>query len=253
MATISRLPLYMKEVTINVIVFTWLLFVLTNANTNLGNAYLWFLGIGTFLLFINVVLFDKHVKVTYQKEKGKHFESLFAGAVGWVIILIASFVVLNFVDPSKATFGAIVASFNSANPAFSNSVIINWITISFAIGYAETQLWSRGLEFICDRLGIQINRRNMLLISFVAVVLSLALLFMFFHLTSKGVEAVASLVIVFIMMAVSLFMVAYFNGETRQAVWTHVISNGVAGALLIAGGGVLGTIQGLNFILGVLG
>ena len=229
----------LKEISLNVLAFFWLLFVLTNANTSLGNAYLWFLVISTVLLFINLFIFDKNTKVTFQKEKGKNIEAFFAGAVGWVVLLLASFLILKIVEPAKATFGSIVASFGATNPAFSNSVIVNWITISFAIGYAETQLWGRLLEFLADRFNIQINRKNITLIGFVVLVILLAILFVIFHLTSKGVEAVSSLVIVFIMMAISLFLVAYYNGETRQAVWLHVIANGAAGALALLGGKTL--------------
>lgn len=238
MASLFKQP-YQREFALNVAAFLWLLFVLTNANTNLGNAYLWFLGIATTLLFINLLVFDKSVKVTFQKEPGKHLEAFFAGAVGWVILLVVSFLVLKFVDPTKATFGAIATSLGAANPAFSNSVIVNWITISFAIGYAETQLWARLLEFLADRFGFQVNRNNMFRTVFIVVLLALAGLFLLFHLTSKGVGAVSTLAIVFVMMAISLLMVAYYNGETRQAVWLHIIANGAAGALLLASGGLL--------------
>jgi hypothetical protein len=234
-----NIPLNMKEVSLNVVAFFWLLFVLTNANTNLGNAYLWFLVISTVLLFVNLFIFDKGMKVAFQKVPGKHIEAFFAGAVAWVVLLVASFVVLKVVEPVKATFGSIMSSFGAANPAFSDSAIVNWLTISFAIGYAETQLWARLLEFLSDRFHIKIDNRNKTLIGFVVLVVLLAILFVIFHLTSKGVNAVSSLVIVFIMMALSLFMVAYFNGETRQAVWLHIIANGAAGFLMLFGGSKL--------------
>jgi hypothetical protein len=234
-----KLPPNMKEITLNVLAFFWLLFVLTNANTNLGNAYLWFLVISTVLLFINMFIFDKGTKVTYQKRPGGHIEAFFAGAVSWVILLLASYIILKVVDPIKASFGSIMASFGAANPVFSNSQIVNWVTISFAIGYAETQLWARLLEFLADKFNINIDRRSKTLIGFLVLVVILATLFMVFHLTSKGVNAVSSLVIVFIMMALSLFLVAYYDGETRQAVWLHIIANGAAGFLMLLSGSSL--------------
>ena len=228
----------MREVTLNVIAFFWLLFILTNANINLANAYLWFLVISTILLFINLWLFNRGSRITFQKNPGGNIKAFFTGAASWVVLLIASFIVLKVVDPIKASFGSIVSSFGAANPAFSNSAILNWITISFAIGYAETQLWARLLEFLSDRFGIEINKKNMTLIGFIALVFLLSIMFVIFHLTSKGVEAVSSLIIIFIMMALSLFLVAY-KGETRQAVWLHVIANGAAGALMLLGGAQL--------------
>lgn len=224
------------ELLLTVLAFVWLWFVLTNANPNLGNAYLWAAGISLFLLLINVLVFDKNVKVTFQKTPGGHVDAFLAGAVGWVALIISSFFVLKIVEPAKATFGSILGSMNAANPAFSNSQLVNWITVSFAIGYTETQLFARLMEFIADRLNIPINRSSRFFTAFVILVLGLSVLFTVFHFTSKGVAAVASLTIVALMMAISLFMVAYFNGETRQAVWMHIIANGVAGFLLLQSG-----------------
>jgi hypothetical protein len=135
--------------------------------------------------------------------------------------------------------GSIVKSINSANPVFSNSAIVNWITISFVIGYAETQLWARLLEFLSDRFNIKIDRNNKMALGFIILVILLSIMFLIFHLTAKGVGATSSLIIVFIMMAISLFLVAYNNGETRQAIWFHIIANGVAGLVALIGGGTL--------------
>jgi len=230
---------YMTEIFLSILAFLWLWFVLTNANPNLGNVYLWAAGIGLFLLLINILVFDKGVRVTFQKKKGGHLEAFFAGAVGWVILLVSSFVILKVVEPAKATFGSIISSTNAANPAFSNSVIVNWITVSFAIGYTETQLFARLLEFFADKFNIPINRRTKYVLAFVILVILLCVLFIVYHLTAKGIEALASLTVVAIMMAISLFMVAHFEGETRQAVWMHIIANGVAGFLLIKGGSLI--------------
>jgi len=235
---------YQTEILLDVIAFIWLWFVLTNSNSQLGNAYLWAAGISLLLLLINILVFDKQVRVTFQKKQGGHLAAIFAGAVGWVILLLVSWVVLNIVEPIKLGLNSIISSLGASNPAFSNSVIINWITVSFAIGYTETQLFARLMEFIADRLKIPINRANRFRLSFLMLIIGLSILFMIFHLTSKGVEAVASLTIVALMMGISLFMIAYFQGETRQAVALHIIANGVAGFMLIKGGILLGTVFG---------
>lgn len=230
---------YLNEITISIIAFIWLWFVLTNSNVNLGNAYLWAIGISLFLLLINVLVFDKSVRVTFQKQEGHWFEAIFAGLVGWVAILLISFLVFKFVDPLKANLGAIMSSMGAANPAFSNSKIVNWLTISFAIGFGETMLFGRLLEFAADRFKIPITRATIMRFGFIALALSLALLFAIFHITAKGVASTSSLVVVAIMMIISLFMIAYYNGETRQAVIMHVVSNGVAGYLALMAGGLI--------------
>lgn len=230
---------YMKEITFSVIAFIFLWFVLTNANSNLGNAYLWAIAISLFLLLINVLIFNKKVDVTLQKEKGKWVETFFQALIGWVSILAISWLIFKTVDPTKANLSSIISSLSAANPAFSNSKILNWLVVSFAIGYGETQLFARIMEFLADRFGIQINRKKMFRTAFVLLVVGLSILFSLFHITAKGVSAVNSLIVVVIMMAISLFMVAYNDGETRQAVLMHIISNGVAGAMVLMSGGLL--------------
>lgn len=235
----TNLKYYDREILFTVVAFLWLWFVLTNANPNLGNVYLWAGGISLFLIFIDVLIPDRNPPVTFQKEKGKWFESVMAGAVGWVAILITSFIILKIVEPAKATFGSILASMGAANPAFSNSVFVNWMTASFAIGYAETQLFARLFKFFADRFNIQINRRNKLLFALIILIIFLSTLFAIYHSTAKGVENIDSLIVVGAMMVISLYMVVEFNGETRQAVFAHIIANGVAGYLLLKSGSLL--------------
>jgi len=241
----ANIKIYEKEILFSVIAFIWLWFVLTNANPNLGNVYLWAIGIYLFLLIFDVLVPDKNPVVTFQKKPGGWLEAILAGAVGWVAVLFSSFVILKVVDPLKATFGSIISSMNAANPAFSNSVVVNWLTASFAIGYAETQLFARLLKFFADRLNIKINKRFKYAFAFILLVISLCILFAVYHITAKGIANLPSLVVVAAMMAISLFMVAYFDGETRQAVFTHIIANGFAGFLLIKGGSLLFNILAL--------
>lgn len=222
------------ETFLTVIAFLYLWFILTNSNPTLGSVYLFAALISIVLLIIN-----RDIRVTFQKKQGGWFEAIIAGIVGWVLILISSFVVLKLVDPAKATLGSIMTSMNAANPAFSNSVILNWLTVSFAIGYAETQLFARLFEFFADKFKIPINRESRFRFAFIVLVIFLSILFLVYHITAKGVGSTASLLVVAIMMAISLFMVAHFNGETRQAVFTHILSNAVAGFLLLQSGGLL--------------
>jgi len=239
---------YSREILFSVLAFLWLWFVLTNANINLGNAYLWAVGIYLFLLLIDVLTPDRNPIVTFQKKKGGWFEAIIAGTIGWVIILFASFVVLKIVEPVKASFGSILSSMGAANPAFSNSVFINWFTAAFAIGYAETQLFARLLKFFADRFNIQINKKSKFMLAFILLIIGLSIVFAIYHSTAKGVTNMPSLIIVGVMMAVSLFMVAYFDGETRQAVFTHIIANGFAGFLLLKSGTLL-----FSFVIPLVG
>jgi len=231
---------YQSEIIISIILFIYLLFTLTNVNSNLGNAYLWFIGISLFLLIINIFIFDKTVRVTFQKVKGKWMEAIFAGVVGWVAILAISYVIFNILDPGKASIFSILSSLSAANPAFSDSKILNFITVSFVIGFAETQFFAgRLLEFGADLFKVPISKKTILSLRFVLLSIFLGFLFAMFHATAKGISATNSLIIVGIMMVISCAMVAYFDGETRQAVIMHVVSNGVAGITLLLSGSTL--------------
>lgn len=235
----ANLQNYKSEIVISIILFIYLLFTLTNVNQNLGNSYLWFLSISVVLLLINVLVFDKNVRVTFQKEKGKWVETIFAGVVGWVAILAISFFIFKVVDPGKANIASIISSFGAANPAFAGSKILNFITVSLVIGFSETNFFSRLFEFFSDLFKVPISRNNLKNFKFVLLAISLGILFSFFHATAKGIAATNSLIVVAIMMIISIGMVAYFNGETRQAIVMHVLSNAVAGAMILLSGGTL--------------
>jgi len=230
---------YMIEITLTMISFFWCWFVLTNANQSLGNAYLWLNGISLFLLFVNILIYDKQVRVTFQKEKGRWLEAIFAGVVGWALVMIASYIIFAIYEPTSANLMSILSILGAATPAFATSVFVNFVTISFAVGYAETMCWARVLEFICDRLNIPITRQNMMRVSFIFTTIVLAILFAFYHFTAKGITNAPGLILVAIMMWVSLNMVAYYNGETRQAILTHIILNGSGALAILMSGGKL--------------
>lgn len=235
----ASLQSYKTEIILLIFSFVFLLFTLTNINVNLGQAYLWFCGIALFLLLINILVFDKNVRVAFGKNGGNWGRVFFYGIAGWVIVLIASFLIFKFVEPSVANFGAIIKSFGASNPAFSNSVILNFIIVSFIIGFSETQLFAgRLLEFIGDIFHIQINKNNVMNIKFILLAVFLSVIFAVFHITAKGINATSSLIVVAIMMLVSIILVALEDGDTRSAVVMHVLSNGIAGWMLIQSGGL---------------
>lgn len=225
-----------KEILFDAVALIYLLFVFTNASVALGTAYQFFVYASIFFLFVNMFI-DKNVRVSFQKKDGGTIMSIIHGFLGWVVLLGISYFILRMFDPVSASLGSIINSFGAANPVFSNSKIINFLTISFAIGYAETMLWSRGAEFICDTLKIPISKKTKFAINYIFLSIVLSVFFAIFHLTSKGVGATSSLLIVGVMMFISMIMIALFNGETRQAVWMHIIANSAAAILILLKGG----------------
>ncbi len=230
----SRFQNYNKEIIITVIAFVWLLFTSVNVNQTLGNTYLWFNGIGLFLLIVGILSFGKKIKITFQKQPGGTLKSIGWGFAGWVILLSISVLVMKFVDPAEATIGSVIVLMGATTPALATSKILNWLNFGVVIPYTETQLWARLQEFFADVFHINLNKRNLRAASVIVLIGLLALAFAIFHITAKGVTSFASLTVVFIMMSISLVYVVYF-GESRQAFWLHCFANGVAAYLMLFG------------------
>lgn len=225
-------PRYFKEIIITIIAFFWLLFVATNVNVTLGQTYLWFTGGILFLLMIDLLIFNKNVELTFQKAPGGLLKSILIGLGGWIILLIASVLVLNFIDPTKASIGAVIGLMGAATPALASSKIANWLTFSLAVPFVETHLWGRSLEFFSNLFNIPLNSKSFRKIKFLLLMTVLSLMFVVFHLTAKGINAYSSLTIVFIMMAISLVMIVW-KEETRSAIFMHIFANGVASYLAL--------------------
>jgi len=225
---------YVKEITLTIICFVWLLFVATNVNITLGQTYLHFTLGSLALLIIGVTIFDKKLHITFQKKPGGNLKAIMMGFVGWIVLLIASVVVLRFIEPSQATIGAVMGLLGATTPALATSKIANLITFGVAIAYIETQLWGRFLEFFADLFHIDISKQSVKRIfsALVLLIIILAFAFVLFHLTAKGIGNIAALTVVFVMMMISLIMIAMFQ-ETRQAVYMHIWANTVASYLML--------------------
>lgn len=241
---------YVKEITLTIIAFVWLLFVATNVNITLGNIYLQFAMGSLALLIIGITIFDKRLNITFQKNPGGQLNAILWGLGGWIILLVTSIFVLRLISPAQANLATVLSLMGATTPALATSKIANLLTFGVAIPYVETQLWSRMMEFFADLLGIDISKNSVKRIFSASMVMIflLALGFAFFHLTAKGITNTPSLVIVFIMMAISLIMVAIFQ-ETRQAVYMHIWANTVASYIMLFATGALAI--GMT-ILGIL-
>lgn len=223
---------YVREITLTIITFIWLLFVATNVNVTLGQTYLQFAVGSLVLLIIGITIFDKKLHITFQKEPGGTFKAILWGIGAWIILLVSSVLVLKFVDPANASIAAVMGLLGASTPALATSKIANLVTFGFAIAFIETQLWGRFMEFFADLFHINLNKQSLKQIGLLFIIVILSLLFLVFHLTAKGITNTSALIVVFIMMLISLIMVAAF-GETRQAVFMHVTANTVASWLML--------------------
>lgn len=231
-------PYYFKEVVFYIITLMWFLFVATNVNPTLGYTYLWFLGASLLLLVIDSLIFNKNVNITFQKSPNKLFNAILWGFGGWIILLISSVFVLRFIDPTKASISAVINLMGASTPALATSKIANLLTFGVAVAFIETSLWARLLEFLADVFHIPVNRQSLKRFGFLFLIFVLSLGFMVFHLTAKGVTNFPALVIVFLMMFISLIMVAYTE-EMRGAIFLHIFANTIAAYLMLFALGAL--------------
>jgi len=231
-------PYYWKEIVFSIIAFFWLLSTATNVNIILGQTYLWFVGGILFLLIIDQVIFNKNIEITYEKQKNKIFNAILIGFGGWIVLIISSIFIMRFNDPTKANLNAVLSLVEATTPALANSKIANLLTFGVAIAFVETQLWARALEFFANIFHIPVNRQSLKKIGFLFLIAILSLVFVLFHLTAKGVANIPALAIVFVMMFISLMMIAYTE-ETRSAVFLHIFANTIASYLMLFALGML--------------
>ncbi|KKN48135.1 hypothetical protein LCGC14_0655790 [marine sediment metagenome] len=231
---------YVKEITITIIAFIWLLFVATNVNIQLGQTYLHFTLGSLALLIIGITIFDKRLSITFQKQPGGQLKAILWGLGGWIVLLITAVIVLKFIDPSQAKISAVIGLMGATTPALATSKIANLLTFGIAIAYVETILWARLMEFFADLFHIDISIKSVRMIfsALMVLIVILSLAFVFFHLTAKGITNSPALAIVFVMMMISLIMVAIFQ-EIRQAVYMHIWANTVASYLMLFATGIL--------------
>lgn len=229
--------IYTKEITWDVAILFWFLFASTNINQVLGNVYHNFLTTGTILLIIGITIFDKKLSISLINPQISGLKSILIAIGGYIILLLSSVFVIKFIDPTQANFASVLGLM-SATPALAQSKIANWITFAIAVPWAETMLWTRALEFVCDLFHIQINPQAMKKVKYIIIIILFSFAFLIFHLTAKNISAVASLLITFLMMLISLIIVTY-TGEGRTAVILHSIANGIAAAISLFSAGAL--------------
>lgn len=229
-------PRYFTEIVWMIISAVWFHFAATNISTTLGNIYSGFAATSLALLIITGLIYDKNVSITFKKSNGSIIKSMFIGAGLWVVLLITSVFVLKFISPAQANFNSVLSLLGATTPAFANSKIANFLTFAIFVPIVETQLWSRGLEFIADIFNIPVNKK--FLKKLLLIILILSLMFLAFHSTAKGVENISSLAIVGLMMFISLMSVV-FTEETLPAIFLHIFSNSAATLIMLLSSGSL--------------
>lgn len=200
----------------------YFLFAATNINPQLGNIYAIF-SLAT-LIFI---LLDPKRSIKFRKDNDSVLGSLVVGAGAYIfLITIGTFLLIPIVRKAIELLGA-------TTPVLSTNAFFQFVTFAIAIPIAETYFFFIVMyDLFASLVGVEIDKRNLANIKLWGIIISLALIFMFFHLTAKGIGATDVLTLVFFMAIVSMVLVTWFRtGEA--AVYFHVIANTIPSLSLI--------------------
>lgn len=210
------------EIGLFALLVIYFLFAATNINAQLGNIYAIF-SLAT-LLFI---LLDPKRSIKFRKDNDSILGSLVVGAGAYVVLItVGTFLLIPIVRKAMELLGA-------TTPVLATNAFFQFVTFAIAIPIVETYFFFMVMyDLFASLVGIDIDRRNLTNIRLWGVIIGIALIFMFFHLTAKGIGATDVLSLVFFMAVISMVLVTWFKtGE--GAVYFHIIANGIPSLSLI--------------------
>lgn len=195
----------------------FMIFAAVNVNQSLGFTFaIMSIASGLFIAL------DPNRTVPLRKPSNSWFGSLFGGVLGYVaLITIGGFVLVPGIEK-------LVALLQSTTPVLAANPQINFLIFSLAVPIIESTLFFGVLMDIGSNIfNVKINKQNLWNTKMWFLIFSISFLFMFFHLTSKGISAFATLGLVFFMAVISCFLTAYTESY-EAAVYMHVIANTLA-------------------------
>ena len=180
------------------------------------------------------------------ENKVNRVKSTMYGTLGWISAILITFIVLGifssqslFGVPEEYSFekGSINSVFElvkqtQSSLAFEGSKFFEFISFGFFIAIAET-IW---FVMILYEIGIELGKLlgqnvafNTSKISLFTIILFslISYAFMFYHLSSKGINNNPALISVFIFGFISL-LVTMLEGQVLGAIIMHIINNSVA-------------------------
>lgn len=209
----------------------WWFFVQTNVNPTLGNIYTNITLGAIAIALIDYFFGSKTIKLI---NKNVSWVTVFiVGVVGYIAILILSQVASTL---AKAVpVAELLKLLASSAPVFSQSPLINFLTFGVVIAYIETYaLFVVGYDLLGSMFSVPINKKNLFNPKLIGIIVGISLLFLFLHITAKGIENEAALILVFLMALISLVVTTWFE-DARPAIIIHILANSIASSALLLG------------------
>ena len=190
-------------------------FAAVNVNPTLGNIYTGF----AILAAIFIILDPKrqiHLKSRYNQSSGL---ALLKGAVSYIILVLGgSYVIVPGVQ-------AVRNLLSSTTPVLAQNAVINNTLFGVGVPVAETFfLFAVALDILASLFNFEVKRSALTNLKTWIAIIGLSLLFMFFHLTAKGIGNFETLSLVFFMAIISLILIIY-DESYESALYFHIIAN----------------------------
>jgi len=212
------------ELSIVALISYWWFFIQTNVNPTLGNIYTNITVGAIAIVMVDVFFGKKSIKLLNTNIR-------WATAITWGVLGYGVLILSTQLASFLATVVPLSEIFNllaSSAPVFSNSPIINFITFGEVIAYIETYaLFIAGFDLMASVFKVDINKKNLFNPKLQAIMIGISLLFLFLHVTAKGVSNEATLILVLLMAYISLFITAWTQ-DGRPALILHILANSIA-------------------------
>lgn len=214
------------EILVLVILSVLFPFLITNYSNSLGSFYsiLSVISIGYLLL-------DSKRDIQFKNPSNSWITSALIALVAIGLFLVLSNLII--IPGTQSVLKLLGAS----SPILSNNVLINKIVFGILVPIGETLFFFVYLfDLLASLFNIEINKQNLKNPKLWLLIVSIAFVFMFYHLQAKlaGVpleQAVPILVVVWFMAIFSLLLVTWFK-EAVQAILFHCGLNSLAIGLI---------------------
>lgn len=192
----------------------YFLFTSVNINSSLGLTYVCF----TFLSAI-FILYDTDRTIKFRKENDTLFGALLVGASAYaVLIILSSYIIVPGVNKILELLG-------STTPVLASNPFFNKITFGIGVPISETvAFFAIALDFLATSFKVPIKKDSLFNTKTWLLIIGISLAFLFFHLTSKGISAIPTLVVVFFMAILSITIVIW-RQSYEAAIYMHIIAN----------------------------
>ncbi len=218
-----------KKVTLTIIgilamLSLWMFFVSTNISAPLGTIYN-----GLALLSIAIIIANQMYGKNQIKFINKNFswgQAMLWGVGGYFALILSTHLTSYLAEVIPLT--EILSLLSATALVYSNSAIFNFFTFSFAVGILESYaLFVAFPNLIASIFNIELSKRNIFNPKVIGIILAAGIVFLFLHVTSKGIQSEGVLLLVFLMAFLST-TISIWTQDSRGCILLHVMANAIA-------------------------